>query len=166
MKWILPFVFSLVSIELNAQENVWYNSLEEALKNPTSVYRLQLKRKGLNEFPKELGLFPNLIALDLSKNKIQQFPNHLDDLAQLTFLDLSRNDISEIPSNIHKLSSLEYLDLWDNDIDSIPENILKIKHLNYLDVRGVAMKRNRYETYIKWMNNIEFYLSEPCDCQE
>ena len=47
-----------------------YTSLEEALKNPELVIKLELRKKGLKVFPKEIIQFTNLQYLDLSKNKI------------------------------------------------------------------------------------------------
>ena len=45
-----------------------YTSLEEALKNPEKVIKLELRRKKLKSFPMEILKFPNLQYLDLTKN--------------------------------------------------------------------------------------------------
>ena len=162
----LLVVFLLLPIVLFAQQGKWYKSIDGALLHPNEVYQLQLKRKGLKSFPEELSQFPNLVKLDLSKNKIHTFPDTLTYLSKLQFLDLSRNDIESIPEHISQLESLAHLDLWDNYIDRLPEQMSELKNLKYLDIRGVAMSYDKYNSYLKMMEGLEFFMSEPCDCQE
>lgn len=159
-------LFLLLNTFLFAQEGVWYKDLDHALANPDSVFQLQLKRKGLNAFPSELSQFPNLKKLDLSKNKIGAFPDSLNHLINLTFLDLSSNKIASIPASISQLISLEHLDLWHNDVDALPHQIIELPHLNYLDIRGVSISHGDYGKYKELMKGADFYLSEPCDCQD
>jgi len=159
-------LFLLINTFLFAQEGVLYKDMDHALANPDSVFQLQLKRKGLNAFPSELSQFPNLQKLDLSKNKIGAFPDSLNHLINLTFLDLSRNKIASIPASISQLISLEHLDLWHNDVAALPYHISELPHLNYLDIRGVSMSHGDYRKYKELMKGIDFYLSEPCDCQD
>ena len=159
-------LFLLFNASLFAQEGVWFKDIDHALANPDSVFQLQLKRKGLNAFPSELSQFPNLQKLDLSKNKIGAFPDSLNHLINLTFLDLSRNKIASIPVSISQLISLEHLDLWHNDVDVLPYQISGLPNLNYLDIRGVSMSHGDYGKYKVLMKGVDFYMSEPCDCQE
>ena len=159
-------LFLLLNTFLFAQEGVWYKDMDHALANPDSVFQLQLKRKGLNAFPSELSQFPNLQKLDLSKNKIAVFPDSLNHLTNLTFLDLSRNMIASIPASISQLISLEHLDLWHNDVDVLPYQISELPNLNYLDIRGMSMSHGDYVKYKELMKGVDFYMSEPCDCQE
>ena len=81
-------------------------------------------------------------------------------------MDLSRNKIASIPASISKLISLEHLDLWNNDVAALPYQISELPHLNYLDIRGVSISHGDYRKYKELMKGIDFYLSEPCDCQE
>ena len=159
-------LFLLLNTFLFAQEGVWYKDMDHALANPDSVFQLQLKKKGLNAFPSELGQFPNLQKLDLSKNKIGAFPDSLNYLINLTFLDLSRNNIANIPASISQLIFLEHLDLWQNDVDALPYQISELPQLNYLDIRGVSMSHDDYWKYKEMMKGVNFYLSEPCNCQD
>jgi Leucine-rich repeat (LRR) protein len=162
----LLFALFFFAFNLCAQEGVWYKSLETALEHPSQVYQLQLKRKGFTNFPKELSQFPNLVKLDLSKNKIQSFPDSLSYLSKLTFLDLSRNGISKIPKHISQLESIVHLDLWDNYINVLPLEIGQLVNLKYLDIRGVAIFYQKYNLYLEMMKSVDFFMSEPCDCQE
>jgi len=160
------FFFLVASFSVSAQEDFVYKSLDVALENAAQVYQIELKRKGFTEFPNELRLFPNLIKLDLSKNKIKSFPDSLAHLSNLTTLKLSRNKIEFIPSNITLLESLEELDLWDNYIEELPEQLADLKNLKSLDIRGLALSYTKYNAYIKLMDGVDLFMSEPCDCME
>ena len=63
---------------LGLDTTIIYSSLEEALKNPKNVYRLNLKRKKLTEFPKEILELTNLWELNLSRNKIYELPKEIE----------------------------------------------------------------------------------------
>ena len=53
--------------------NKTYRSIEETkIANPDSVFRLDVSRKSLTEFPQEILNFPNLEILSLDNNKIKQ----------------------------------------------------------------------------------------------
>lgn len=164
MRYFLFFFF--IHSFLWAQNHVWFNSLEEAMKNPNEVVKLKLKRKKLTCFPKDLFLFPNLKELDLSKNRIQAFPKDLSILSTLQFLNLSRNKIETIPKHIAQMTALVHLDLWDNMIDFIPEEISQLKELNYLDLRGVSMSKKEYAQYNKIYPDLDLFLNTPCDCAD
>src|SRR4051812_46486990 len=51
-----------------------FTSLEEALKHPEEVIKLELRKKKLKAFPPEIFQFTNLQYLDLSKNNITEIP--------------------------------------------------------------------------------------------
>lgn len=164
MRYFLFFFF--IHSFLWAQNHVWFNSLEEAMKNPNEVVKLKLKRKKLKSFPKNLSFFPNLKELDLSKNRIQVFPKDLSSLSSLQFLNLSRNKIEIIPGHIIQMTSLVHMDLWENLIDSIPEEIKQLKNLNYLDLRGVSMSREKHAIYNKMYGDLDLFLSPSCNCSD
>lgn len=166
VRFSLAILFLVVPTLVVAQQEVWYESIEEALTRPEAVYNLKLKRKGLKKFPAELCRFPNLEKLDLSKNRIKVFPDSLMHLSTLVYLNLSRNEISEIPVHITELKALEHLDLWDNYIVDLPKEVIGLKKLNYLDIRGVALTEKKYAEYSVLMNTVELHMSEPCNCQE
>jgi len=80
----------------------FFESLEEALKEPDLVYRLNLGKQRLTAIPPEIFQFKNLQELDLSKNKITVIPPEISNLPLLQILDLSDNQIDYIPSHIGK----------------------------------------------------------------
>tara|TARA_B110000977_G_scaffold78211_1_gene105269 strand:+ start:1145 stop:1642 length:498 start_codon:yes stop_codon:yes gene_type:complete len=162
----ISYIFLLLSSSLFAQEGVIYKDLKTALKNPELVFHLQLKRKSLTEFPKELDLFTNLKVLDLSKNKINFIPDSLAFLSSLQSLKLSRNNIEFIPKTICLLESLEKLDLWDNYIETLPVELARLRNLKQLDIRGVALSYSKHVAYSELLKGVVLLMSDPCDCEE
>ncbi len=83
LKILLPSAFCLLPSFLFAQlldsaqllAAPVYDNLEEALKNPNSIYRLSLKGKKLKKFPMEIIQFKYLQELDISHNKLDSLPN-------------------------------------------------------------------------------------------
>ena len=68
----MRFLFLLLCLwagAANAGSKV-YKSMEEALKNPTTVTKLKLR--GIDSLPASIGLLINLEELDLSRNKLKQ----------------------------------------------------------------------------------------------
>jgi len=156
----------LLPLSLFAQENVMYKDLKTALKTPELVYHLQLKRKSLHEFPKQLFLFANLKTLDLSKNKINCIPDSLAFLSGLHILNLSRNNIALIPNTIDQLVSLEQLDLWDNYIEVLPDALTRLSKLKQVDIRGIALPYSKHVAYRELLKGVDLLMSDPCDCEE
>ena len=162
-------------------------SLEEALKNPDSVYILVLKREKLTEFPEEIFQFRNLQKLDLSRNKIQVIPREIGTLSHLTNLNLSRNklgtlppdignlknlkqlfiyqnNIAFLPSEIGDLESLVYLDMWDNELESLPVEIGNLKNLAELDMRVIEISDSYQKEIHELLPNTKIHFSNSCDC--
>ena len=71
MKTLLIFLLtSCCILQLSAQKDKTYTSLEEALKNPDLVYKLNLRGKRLESLPKEIGKLTNLKYLYLDGNQL------------------------------------------------------------------------------------------------
>ncbi|HQP16886.1 MAG TPA: leucine-rich repeat domain-containing protein, partial [Bacteroidales bacterium] len=80
-----------------------FTSLEEALKRPAAVYRLNLQRQRLAEVPAEIFSFEHLEELNLSHNRIKELPGQIGELKNLTILNLSHNKLVELPLEIGDL---------------------------------------------------------------
>ena len=80
-----------------------FRSIEQALKTPALVQRLDLSGAKLKVMPEELRQFTNLNALDLSGNKIKEFPAWFSDLQYLQELRVSRNKLETIPATLFRL---------------------------------------------------------------
>lgn len=91
-----------------------YTSLDEALKNPTKVYKLDLSHNGLAEFPLDVLKFPNLQSLNLSNNGIESIPSNITKLSKLQRLNLATNGLKKLPAEIASLKNLKILDVSQN----------------------------------------------------
>jgi Leucine-rich repeat (LRR) protein len=166
-----------------------FTNLAEALKNPDKVYKLDLRKKKLKEFPREIFQFKNLQYLDLSKNSIKEIPaeiaeltslqyfniskNHLEslpaqigELTQLYYLNANQNDLISLPPQIGKLSKLKYLDLWSNNIEKFPSEMRYLKSLKVLDLRVILIPDAEQERIQQMLPKTKIYFSPFCKCQQ
>ncbi|HWY37710.1 MAG TPA: leucine-rich repeat domain-containing protein [Bacteroidia bacterium] len=203
MRWqhfkILVLAFLLAGGKMAAQNTVLLDSmqleetysyidLEEALKHPEMVVRLELRKKKLKEFPKEIFQFKNLQYLDISKNQIQQLPDSIYLLTNLQYLNVSRNKLGSLPKEIGKMSNLVYLhannnsliglppqignlerlrviDLWSNELTDFPESLSKLKELIIFDIRAIMINGDTVRQLKKWMPNVNILYDPPCNCK-
>lgn len=143
-----------------------YTSIEEALKDPQKVIRLNLSNQSLSEFPKGLSKFKNLEYLSLRNDHLTSLSPEISSLKKLKVLDLGGNDFSVLPKGFSKLQNLEelYLDNeknldirqgieilgklpklkilhLDNDgIEKLPPNIKKLSHLETLSLSNNLLR--------------------------
>ena len=164
-----------------------YKSLEEALKNPDAVIRLNLRGKKLRTVPKEVFLFKNLQELNLKKTKIDQLPKEIGDLTNLQILDLSKNELTILPSEIGllinlkvlkaseneleylpieigKLVELRFLDIWSNNLSSLPDEIADLKKLKKIDMRVIQYNDQEMKFMRDLLPNTEILFSKSCNC--
>lgn len=165
-----------------------YTSLSVALQKPDSVYKLNLKKQKLKDFPKEIFLFKNLQELNLSKNKITKIPKEIGTLTNLQKLDLSanlidslpkeignlvnitdlilnQNVIAEIPPEISNLKKMRFLDMWGNEIQGFPDEISKLSNtLKVVDLRVISIRAELQEKIEKQLPNTIIHFSFSCNC--
>jgi Leucine-rich repeat (LRR) protein len=91
-----------------------FTSLDEALKNPAAVYRLDLSFSGLAEFPQEIVQFKNLQSLNLSNNGMSAIPSDIAKLTKLQRLNLATNGLKRLPTEIVSLKHLKWVDISQN----------------------------------------------------
>ncbi|MDZ4823237.1 MAG: hypothetical protein SH856_07245 [Flavobacteriales bacterium] len=150
---IIIFIALLSSVSSHAQllsadeldSTFVYSSLEEALQNPQVVYRLNLTKHKLKDFPQDIFQFANLNELVLDRNRIVIVPDEIAGLKYLQKLSISRNALDTLSPAICSLENLRYLNVGDNYITGIPEEIENLKQLN---------------TFILWQNPVEFFPTE------
>ncbi|MEI6949882.1 leucine-rich repeat domain-containing protein [Paraflavisolibacter sp. H34] len=111
-----------------------FSSLDEALKQPDSVYILRLDRKEMTELPREVARLKNLRSLSLVETKIKELPAFVADLGLLE-LNLSNSQMEAVPSVVFKCNTLEKLELNSNSIRQIPAGIGNLHHLKKLGLR-------------------------------
>ena len=182
------FAQLLDSIALSKE--IEYKSLEEALKNPDKVYKLNLKKKKYTTIPKEVFTFKNLQILILSKNKLTEVPKELGNLKNLEKLDLSnnklfalpieigelrnlkdliinRNIIETLPKEIGNLTKLRFIDMWSNELYEFPDEISLLKdNLKLLDLRVIRMSFRAQDRIYEQLPNTVILFSKGCNCDD
>lgn len=166
-----------------------FTSISEAMKDPDKVIKLELKRKKLKQFPKEIFQFKNLQYLDLSKNSLTEIPAEIGELKNLQILILSKNEIETLPKEIGELKMLQYLnvnqnelsslppqigslvslknmDLWSNNVDKFPPEIKNLKNLLVLDLRVILIPDEEQQHLQDILPKTKIYFSPYCKCQQ
>lgn len=199
MRWLLNSLIVLLPFAVSAQESALldsmqleeayvYTDLQEALKFPEKVVRLELRKKKLKEFPKEIFQFKNLQWLDVGKNSLTQLPDSIYKLENLQYLNVSRNKLSSLPKEIGKMTNLVYinannndlsglppqignlerlrvLDLWSNDLSDFPESLSRLKELRVLDIRAITISQENINLLKKWLPHANVHFDIPCNCK-
>jgi len=189
--FISSHAFSQTTVLLDSmqlEEGYSYMDLEEALRFPEKVVRLELRKKKLKSFPPEIFRFKNLQWLDLGKNNLTELPDSLYLLENLQYLNVSRNKLSSLPKQIGKMTNLVYinannndlsglppqignlerlrvLDLWSNDFSDFPEALSKLKDLRVLDIRAITISQENINQLKKWLPNTNVHYDLPCNCK-
>ncbi len=135
-----------------------YTRLEDALKDPDKVFRLDLSNQMFKSFPFEIMKFKNLQYLSLRNDHFLSIPKEISELKNLKTLDLSGNDFSVLPKEFTQLKSLEelylnqdknlnlnmdfyvlgqlpklrILHLEGDGLKKLPKSILRLTHLEQL----------------------------------
>jgi Leucine-rich repeat (LRR) protein len=197
--YILFFLVVFSSSKLAAQNQLLdsltldtltsFTELSDALKDPDKVIKLELRKKKLKEFPKEIFQFKNLQYLDLSKNSIKEIPPEIAELKDLQIFIISKNDLESLPKEIGELKMLQYLnvnqneigslpsqigdltnlknmDLWSNNVDKFPSEMKELKKLEVLDLRVILIPDEEQERLQKLLPKTKIYFSPYCKCQQ
>jgi hypothetical protein len=93
-----------------------YTSLDEALKEPLNVVRLNLSFNGLSDVPADIARCKNLQSLNLSNNGLAELPESIAHLEMLQYLSVSTNGLKKLPQALQKLKHLKTLDVSQNQI--------------------------------------------------
>lgn len=166
-----------------------FTSLEEALKHPEQVIKLELRKKKLKAFPPEIFQFTNLQYLDLSKNNITEIPAGIEALRSLQYFTIARNNLVEFPAEIGELKNLYYLnanqndlvaitphigkleklknfDLWSNDLERFPDELQNLKSLKLLDLRVIMIPDAEQARIQALLPATKIYFSPYCKCAQ
>lgn len=118
----------------------YFFSLEKALENPDSVYRLALTNKGLTEFPDKIFQFKNLQEVVISGNEITIIPEKISELSNLQRFFAGNNNLEKLPQGLFELKHLKVLALPENLIIELPKEIGSLETLNWLILRKNYIK--------------------------
>ena len=98
--------------EKQARARVWTN-LDEALKQRSDVYRLDLSRQRLTRVPAEIGKLNKVETCSLADNELTEasLPEEFCELDRLRVLNLSHNRFTTLPACLCTFLDLENLDI-------------------------------------------------------
>lgn len=140
-----------------------YNNLEEALKNPARVIRLNLSNQKIKFIADSTwAKFSNLEYLSLKNDHLKEVPSGIGNLIKLKILDLGGNDFKFLPPSFSNLKNLNEIYL-DNDKNlDFNQSFSILKDLPQLKILHLENHRlNRLPQSILFMNNIEYlYLNK------
>ena len=94
--------------------------------------KIDLRRRALKDWPKEIMRDSDVVSLDLSFNQMTALPTLVKELKKLRELRLCRNQLQDLPSEIGELTSLSVLDLTGNNLELLPAEVEKLKALREL----------------------------------
>lgn len=104
----------------------YFESLEEALKYPDSVWYLDLSLQKLKVLPPEIGKLKNLRILNIAFNHFTSLPETIGELENLEILDISGNyALHRLPASLSKLRKLREIYVIDHRFP--PGEIAKLK---------------------------------------
>ena len=115
-------------------QEVWFYTLEEAMKQPEEVKHLSLRERNFKTFPKEILTFKNLEELDITMNLFTTLPDSIGKLKKLTYLSCSYGKLTSLPASIGELENLESLVLLDNYLTTLPPEVGNLKKLRRLNL--------------------------------
>lgn len=149
--------------------SIEFTSLEEALKNPEKVYRLNLSNQNLILQDIAWSRFTNLTYLSFKNDHLKEIPKEIGNLPHLKILDLSGNDFKILPESIGNLRELEELYLNDDKYLDIDNNMstlshlprLKILHLENNHLKGVPKNIKRLKQLEMLYLNDNDFISFP-----
>lgn len=152
---ILILIF-FPQVQVSSQTNVSfdeinvYTNIEDAMKNPDKVYRLDLSNQQFEKLP-SFSVFTNLEYLSLRNDHLKEFPEGIGKLRKLKTLDLSGNDFLVLPDELRNLINLEELYLNDEKnldfnqtfdvLKELPE--LQMLHLDNDYIRKIPSSINQ-----------------------
>ena len=133
---VLLLVFIFLFNNVKAQSTVdstllktEFSSMDEALKNPENVYRLNLSNQKIKLSDTIWSKFTNLEYLSFKNDHLKQIPSGVGNLKSLKVLDLSGNDFEVLPSTFSNLTSLEELFINDDKYFKFERNIPVLSEL-------------------------------------
>ena len=116
-----------------------FTNIDEALKQPEKVFRLNLSNQNLNINAVDWQKFNNLEYLNLSNDHLKSIPNEITLLKNLKTLDLSNNDFYSLPQDFGKLTNLNELFLNNEKNLKLEESVtvlIKLPNLKTLHLEN------------------------------
>ncbi|MEM0575098.1 leucine-rich repeat domain-containing protein [Flavobacterium polysaccharolyticum] len=119
---VLLFTTSLWS-QIKYDKNREFNDLNDALKTPELIYRLNLSNQNLKLDGVDWSKFVNLEYLSLKNDHLKEIPSGITKIKTLKSIDLSGNDFDVLPSDFANLEFLEEIKLNDETKMNFPKTL-------------------------------------------
>jgi Leucine-rich repeat (LRR) protein len=150
------------SFSQNIETEKVYTNIDDALKNPEKVYKLNLSNQEVNLSNDQWKLFINLEYLNLKNDGLKQIPKEISNLKRLKVLDLSGNEFKELPSEFSNLYNLEELYLNDEKNLKLTETLNVLAKLPKL--KSLHLENDNLEELPNEINKLKslesLYLNE------
>jgi len=183
LSFIFAFLFENAKAQSaldSTQKSKEFINLDEALKKPENVYRLNLSNQSLKIADTIWSKFSNLQYLSFKNAHLTQIPTGIGYLKNLNVLDLSGNDFELLPSTftnltklqelylndeknfqfervipiLSKLPNLKSLHLENDELNSLPNNFYMLNQ-----IESLYLNNNRFEyvpVEIGGLKNLKF----------
>lgn len=139
-----------------------FTKINEALKNPEKVYRLNLSNQEIKWSTIDWSKFKNLEYINLKNDHLKEIPVGLTKIKSLKTIDLSGNDFKKLPESFSNLINLEEVYLNDEkniDLPKTLEVLAKLPNLKSLHLENDNLSSLPSEMLL--FKNLEFlYLNE------
>jgi len=99
--------------------------------NDEKIVGFSIKKKKLEEIPKEVWELTSLKRLVIGRNNIKRIDERLSRFKNLEVLEIATNPIESLPESIGELRKLKRLILVNTKIGSLPCSIKKLESLTY-----------------------------------
>ncbi|OUD34616.1 hypothetical protein, partial [Flavobacterium sp. FPG59] len=109
--------------QIKNDKNREFNDLNDALKTPELIYRLNLSNQNLKLDGVDWSKFINLEYLSLKNDHLKEIPSGITKIKTLKSIDLSGNDFDVLPSDFANLEFLEEIKLNDETKMNLPKTL-------------------------------------------
>jgi Leucine-rich repeat (LRR) protein len=161
-KLVTLLIIGTSSFSQNIETEKVYTNIDDALKNPEKVYKLNLSNQEVNLSNEQWKLFINLEYLNLKNDGLKQIPKEISNLKRLKVLDLSGNEFKELPSEFSNLYNLEELYLNDEKNLKLTETLNVLAKLPKL--KSLHLENDNLEELPNEINKLKslesLYLNE------
>ena len=142
--------------EAEVEQLKTFISVEEASQKPEEVEAFFMNYAKLNEVPKELANYTNVIVLGFGANSITEIPDFVFSLEKLQAIGFSHNQISIIPEGISSLTNLTSFRCWNNMITEVPDALLNLPNIQVIELKGNPIPKSEKSRLKKSYPNIKF----------
>jgi len=132
------------------------NTIQNAAE--TGATELDLRGRGLDSIPSEIGNITTLEVLWLDRNNLRTLPNTLQNLPNLHSLSLRHNQLATFPQQLTRLPNLSQLFLDHNRFQKVPKEVWQFDNLIALGLSGI--KKPNLNGLQHYPNLLTLYLQE------